>query len=156
MLILRFWLADRSHIVYDPFAPRDRFAYRHTSRPGDFWLEKLQIEDFLVTIYQPDNFRPVSLTRTCSPRLARLTSSGLPLQYTFSIFNADIHKLRKQWLFYDLMSANSITGQVDNCLFSLHKPQSIGRTSEEDLKDVRWARMVSQLRYPYSSLVSRL
>lgn len=41
------------------------------------------------------------------------------------------------------MSAESITGQVDNCLFSLHKPQSIGRTSEQDLLDVRWSRMVS-------------
>ncbi|KAK4052088.1 Mitochondrial distribution and morphology protein 31, mitochondrial precursor [Microbotryomycetes sp. JL201] len=112
-------VVDRSHIKYDPDAPRDRFAYRHTAKPGDFFLESLQIEDFLVTIYQPDNFRP----------------------YTFSIFNADIRRLRKQWLFYDLMSAESITGQVDNCLFSLHKPQSIGRTSEEDLKDVHWVRM---------------
>ena len=80
----------------------------------------MQIQDFLVTIYQPENFRP----------------------YTFSIFNADIRKFGKQWLFYDLMSAESITGQVDNCLFRFHRPQSIGRTSEEDLKDARWARMV--------------
>ncbi|GAA5973196.1 hypothetical protein JCM21900_005814, partial [Sporobolomyces salmonicolor] len=112
-------VVERSHIVYDPDAPRDRFAYRHKPRPGDFWLESLQIEDFLVTIYQPENFRP----------------------YTFSIFNADIRRLRKQWLFYDLMSAESITGQVDNCLFSLHKPQSIGRTSDDELKDARWSRM---------------
>ncbi|GAA6043723.1 hypothetical protein JCM8097_000492 [Rhodosporidiobolus ruineniae] len=112
-------VVERSHIHYDPDAPKDRFAYRNKPRPGDFWLESLQIEDFLVTIYQPENFRP----------------------YTFSIFNADIRRLRKHWLFYDLMSAESITGQVDNCLFSLHKPQSIGRTSEEDLKDARWSRM---------------
>ncbi|GAA5871229.1 hypothetical protein JCM8547_007230 [Rhodosporidiobolus lusitaniae] len=112
-------VVERSHIVYDPDAPKDRFAYRNKPRPGDFWLESLQIEDFLVTIYQPEHFRP----------------------YTFSIFNADIRRLRKQWLFYDLMSAESITGQCDNCLFSLHKPQSIGRTSEEDLKDARWSRM---------------
>ncbi|GAA5989759.1 hypothetical protein JCM11641_006025 [Rhodosporidiobolus odoratus] len=112
-------VVERSHMIYDPDAPTDRFAYRNKPRPGDFWLEGLQIEDFLVTIYQPDNFRP----------------------YTFSIFNADIRRLRKQWLFYDFMSAESITGQVDNCLFSLHKPQSIGRTSDEDLKDARWSRM---------------
>lgn len=54
-------LAERSHITYDPEAPRDRFAYRHHAQPGDFWLENLQIEDFLVTIYQPDHFRPVRL-----------------------------------------------------------------------------------------------
>ncbi|GAA5898756.1 hypothetical protein JCM6882_003991 [Rhodosporidiobolus microsporus] len=112
-------VVERSHILYDPDAPKDRFAYRNKPRPGDFWLDSLQIEDFLVTIYQPEHFRP----------------------YTFSIFNADIRRFRKQWLFYDLMSAESITGQVDNCLFSLHRPQSIGRTSEEDLKDARWSRM---------------
>lgn len=74
-----------------------------------------------MTVYQPDNFRP----------------------YTFSIFSAHIPNLRKQWLFFDLLSAASITGQVDNCLFSLHKPQSIGRTSEGDLHDCTWKRMVS-------------
>lgn len=41
------------------------------------------------------------------------------------------------------MSAEAVTGQVDNCLFSLHKPQSIGTTSEEDLKNEGWSRMVS-------------
>ncbi|GAA6048152.1 hypothetical protein JCM3770_003686 [Rhodotorula araucariae] len=112
-------IIERSHIVYDPTAPKDRFAYRNKPRPGDFWLEGLQIEDFLVTIYQPENFRP----------------------YTFSIFHADIPRFRKQWLFYDLMSADTMTGQCDNCLFSLHRPQSIGRTSEEEMKDARWSRM---------------
>jgi distribution and morphology protein 31 len=62
-------------------------------------------------------------------------------QYTFSVFNASIPQLRKQWLFFDLLSADLITGQVDNCLFSLHKPQSIGRTAVEDLSDTSWKRM---------------
>ncbi len=110
---------ERSHIQADPDAEIDRMAYRNKPRPGDFELESLQVEDFLVTIYQPDHFRP----------------------YTFSVFNADIRRFRKQWLFYDLLSAESVTGQCDNCLFSLHKPQSIGRTSEQDLKDAHWARM---------------
>ncbi|SCV72728.1 BQ2448_4265 [Microbotryum intermedium] len=125
-LSLRRWLDGKGLVkeavvkgVRGIVAPRDRFAYRHKAHPGDFWLESLQIQDFLVTIYQPDQFRP----------------------YTFSIFNADIRRFRKQWLFYDLMSAESVVGQVDNCLFSLHTPQSIGRTSEEDLKDARWGRM---------------
>jgi mitochondrial distribution and morphology protein 31 len=34
-------------------------------------------------------------------------------------------------------------GQFDNCLFSLHKPQSIGRTTDQDLHNGEWARMVS-------------
>ncbi|GAA94480.1 uncharacterized protein L969DRAFT_83964 [Mixia osmundae IAM 14324] len=110
---------DRSHIVTDPKAVKDRTAFRHTARPGDFHLETLELEDFLVTVHQPYGFRP----------------------YNFSIFHASIPTLRKQWLFLDMLSADSITGQVDNCLFSLHKPQSIGRTSEEDLKDGTWKRM---------------
>lgn len=43
-----------------------------------------------------------------------------------------------------MLSADSIVGQVDNCLFSLHKPQSIGRTSEDDLRDGSWKRMVGR------------
>lgn len=136
-------IVDRSHIRYDPKAPLDRFAYRHEAHPGDFELENLQVEDFLVTVYQPDHFRPVSLSHWMYNSIDCILTLDSLRQYTFSIFNADIRKLRKQWLFYDLLSADSITGQVDNCLFSLHKPQSIGRTSEEDLKDVEWARMVS-------------
>lgn len=98
----------------------DLASFRHPG-PG-FEVESLQLEDVLVTIYQP-NFRP----------------------YTASIFQADFRLLRKQWLFYDLLSAKSIVGQFDNCLFSLHEPQSIGRTMSEDLKDTQWKRM-SRLR----------
>lgn len=46
-------------------------------------------------------------------------------------------------MFYDILSAENIVGQFDNCLYSLHTPQSIGRTMEGDLKDTRWSRMVS-------------
>lgn len=46
-------------------------------------------------------------------------------------------------MFYDFLSAENVVGQFDNCLFSLHKPQSIGRTTDQDLKDGKWARMVS-------------
>jgi mitochondrial distribution and morphology protein 31 len=94
----------------------DYASFRHHD-PG-FELESLQLEDVLVTVYQP-HFRP----------------------YTVSIFQADFRLLRKQWLFYDLLSAKSIVGQFDNCLFSLHEPQSIGRTMSEGLKDTKWKRM---------------
>lgn len=40
------------------------------------------------------------------------------------------------------MSADSIVGQVDNCLYSLHKPQSMSRTSDSDLQEGIWKRMV--------------
>jgi mitochondrial distribution and morphology protein 31 len=105
----------------------DLSSFRHVAKPGDFELQSLQLEDALVTVYQPGDFRP----------------------YTASIFLADFRLLRKQWLFYDILSAKSIVGQFDNCLFSLHEPQSIGRTTQEDLNDSRWKRMV---RHPYREL----
>ncbi|KAJ7594489.1 mitochondrial distribution and morphology protein 31 [Mycena floridula] len=108
---------DRQGVQWEP--DLDPADFRHAHRPGDFELESLKLEDVLITVYQPGGFRP----------------------YTTSIFHADINCFRKQWLFYDFLCAESIVGQFDNCLFSLHKPQSIGRTTESDLKDGDWARM---------------
>ena len=105
-----------------PLLPAD---FRHVVLPGDFELESLAIEDALVTIYQPAGQRP----------------------YNVSIFNASIGPLRKQWLFYDLLSAEGITGQFDNCLFSLHMPQKLGKSKTEEGQVVK--RMVS-----YDSLQS--
>ncbi|KAK6997084.1 mitochondrial distribution and morphology proteins-domain-containing protein [Favolaschia claudopus] len=116
-------IIDRRSVHWDPENPPDPALFRHSAHAGDFELESMQIEDLLVTVYQPDGFRP----------------------YTASIFQADIKTFRKQWIFYDFLCAENIVGQFDNCLFSLHKPQSIGRTTEMDLKDGDWGRM-SRLR----------
>ncbi|KAI0374169.1 hypothetical protein BV20DRAFT_962159 [Pilatotrama ljubarskyi] len=110
---------DRRSVTWDPDHPPDPAAFRHKPQPGDFELESLQLEDVLITVYQPGNFRP----------------------YTASIFRADIGTFRKQWLFYDFLRAENVVGQFDNCLFSLHRPQSIGRTTDQDLKDGKWSRM---------------
>ncbi|KAG2043373.1 mitochondrial distribution and morphology protein-domain-containing protein [Suillus americanus] len=110
---------DRRSVFWDPENPLDPAAFRHIGRQGDFEINSLQLEDVLVTVYQPGDFRP----------------------YTASIFRADIRSFRKQWLFYDFLRAENVVGQFDNCLFSLHKPQSIGRTTEQDLKDGKWSRM---------------
>lgn len=118
--LIAFFL-DRRSIHWDPENPLDPALFRHTAKPGDFELDSLQLEDVLLTVYQPGNFRP----------------------YTASIFRADLRCLRKQWLFYDFLCAENVVGQFDNCLFSLHKPQSIGRTTDQDLKDGQWARMVN-------------
>lgn len=114
---------DRRFVHWDPENPLDPASFRHEAQQGDFELESLQLEDLLITVYQPCNFRP----------------------FTASIFRADIRTFRKQWLFYDFLSAENVVGQFDNCLFSLHKPQSIGRTTDQDLKDGQWSRM-SRLR----------
>lgn len=117
---------DRRSVHYDPLNPLNPLEFRHPATPGSFELQSLQLEDVLITVYQPNSFRP----------------------YTASIFRADIRSgLRKQWLFYDLLCAENVVGQFDNCLFSLHRPQSIGRTTEKDLKDGDWARMVCSPTY---------
>lgn len=92
---------DRRHVRWDPTVPYDPVASRHKYTPGDFELEKLTIEDLLVTVYQPNGFRP----------------------FPVSIFSAQLDRFRKQWLFYDLLCATSIIGAFDKCLFSVHSPQ---------------------------------
>ncbi|EAW11130.1 mitochondrial distribution and morphology protein [Aspergillus clavatus NRRL 1] len=80
----------------------DPKSYRHEHNPGDFEIDSFKMADVLVTVYQPNNFRPFSV----------------------SIFSCDLPQLRKQWLFYDFMSANMMTGSFDNSLFTIHPRQS--------------------------------
>ncbi|CAO3676469.1 unnamed protein product [Umbelopsis vinacea] len=94
-------VVDRRHVRWDPNVPWDPVAARQKYTPGDFELEKLTIDDLLVTVYQPYGFRP----------------------YPVSIFGAELNRFRKQWLFYDILCATSIVGSFDKCLFSVHTPQ---------------------------------
>ncbi|CAO2648831.1 Nn.00g097800.m01.CDS01 [Neocucurbitaria sp. VM-36] len=96
----------------------DPRSYKHEHSPGDFELDSFKMEDLLVTIYQPNGFRPFSA----------------------SIFSCDLPQLRKQWLFYDFLSANMMSGSFDNSLFTIHPRQthnytgaqlSSGRDSED-------------------------
>ncbi|PVI00551.1 hypothetical protein DM02DRAFT_614226 [Periconia macrospinosa] len=96
----------------------DPRSYKHEHNPGDFELDSFKMEDVLVTIYQPDKFRPFSV----------------------SIYSCDLPRLRKQWLFYDFLSANMMSGSYDNSLFTIHPRQthnytgvqlSEGRESED-------------------------
>lgn len=98
---------DRRNVYWDPNVPYDPRASRRKAKPGDLDLDSFRMEDFLVTVYQPGDFRP----------------------FNASIFEMRVPRLRIQWLFYDLLNADSITGQIDGCLFSLHKPQSVQHTS---------------------------
>ena len=98
---------DRRHVFWDANRPYNPREARRKAKPNDIDLESFTVEDFLVTLYQPGDFRP----------------------FNVSIFDARIPRLRAQWLFYDLLNADSMTGQVDGCLFSLHKPQSVHHTT---------------------------
>ncbi|WVQ80357.1 hypothetical protein IAT38_002462 [Cryptococcus sp. DSM 104549] len=103
-------VVDRRSVWWDTTKPLNPEDYRHATQAGDFEFESFHVEDALVTIYQPGGQRP----------------------YNVSIFSAVIGPLRKRWLFYDMMSAEGITGQFDNCLFSLHMPQKLGRSPEKE------------------------
>lgn len=98
-------VVDRRH-VYWPEEDLDPKSYRHDHNPGDFEIDSFKMHDVLVSVYQPDNFRPFSV----------------------SIFSCDLPQLRKQWLFYDFMSANMMSGSFDNSLFTIHPRQTHGFT----------------------------
>lgn len=82
----------------------DPLSYRHEHNPGDFEIESFKMEDLLVTVHQPGGFRPFSV----------------------SIYSCELPQLRKQYLFYDLLSANHMSGSFDGSLFTIHPRQVHG------------------------------
>ncbi|KAL7794585.1 mitochondrial distribution and morphology protein family 31/32 [Trichoderma ceciliae] len=85
----------------------DPLSYRHQHQPGDFEIESFKLEDLLLTIRQPDGFRPFSV----------------------SIYSCELPRLRKQWLFYDFLSASHMSGSFDGSLFTIHPRQVHGTVS---------------------------
>ena len=96
---------DRTNVHYtgEYVDPR---IYKHEHNPGDFEINTFKMEDLLVTVHQPRNFRPFSV----------------------SIFTCELPQLRRQWLFYDFLSANVMSGSFDESLFTIHPRQMHGYT----------------------------
>ncbi|EXF80197.1 hypothetical protein CFIO01_11122 [Colletotrichum fioriniae PJ7] len=88
----------------------DPLSYRHTHEPGDFEIDSFKLEDLLVTVHQPKGFRPFSV----------------------SIFSCELPQLRKQWLFYDFLSATHMSGSFDGSLFTIHPRQVHGTIASEN------------------------
>ncbi|PGH34427.1 hypothetical protein GX50_02795 [[Emmonsia] crescens] len=101
-------IVDRTHVWW-PEEDLDPKSYRHEHNPGDFEIDSFKMQDLLVTVYQPDNFRPFSV----------------------SIFSCDLPQLRRQWLFYDFMSANTMSGSIDNSIFTIHPRQTHSYTGAQ-------------------------
>jgi distribution and morphology protein 31 len=80
----------------------DPQTYKYQHNPGDFEMDSFKLEDLLLTIHQPQGFRP----------------------YSVSVFSCELPQLRKQWLFYDFLSANQMSGAFDGSLFTLHLRQT--------------------------------
>ena len=89
------------HSTGDYVDPR---IYKHEHNPGDFEINSFKLEDLLVTVHQPHGSRPFSI----------------------SIFSCDLPQLRRQWLFYDFLSANIMSGSFDESLFTIHPRQMHG------------------------------
>ena len=106
-------LCDRKHVV----VPDDYVPVRRSPQFGDFELNSFVVEDMLISIHNP-NFRP----------------------YTLSIINANLPLFRRQWFLYDWICANSIVGSVDDCLFSVHKPQTKDLDAQKDLS-MNWSKL---------------
>ncbi|KAL8764415.1 MAG: hypothetical protein Q9184_000120 [Pyrenodesmia sp. 2 TL-2023] len=94
---------DRTSVHY-PSEHVDPRTYKHEHNPGDFEIGSFKLEDLLVTVHQPHSFRPFSV----------------------SIFSCDLPRLRRQWLFYDFLSAHTVSGSFDESLFTIHPRQIHG------------------------------
>jgi len=103
---------DRTSVHYPGYYIDPR-SYKHEHNPGDFEIESFKMEDLLVTVHQPRGFRPFSV----------------------SIFSCDLPRLRKQWLFYDFLSANMMSGSFDDSLFTIHPRQMHGLTGSQLLHE---------------------
>lgn len=94
-------VVDRTHVHWAP--NDDATNYKNIYRPGDFEIEGFRMEDVLFKLYQPDGFRP----------------------FDVAIYNCELAKLRKHWLFYDFLNANLMNGSYDNSLFTVHRKQRL-------------------------------
>ena len=113
---------DRTNVHYvEGIDPR---CYKRQHNPGDFEIDSFKLEDLLVTIHQPKDFRPFSV----------------------SIFSCDLPRLRRQWLFYDMLSANTMSGSIDNSLFTIHPHQEHDFTGSHMLEESRTIKKQSRLR----------
>ncbi|KAI1414733.1 mitochondrial distribution and morphology proteins-domain-containing protein [Hypoxylon sp. FL1857] len=93
-------VVDRTSVKWSR-EPVDPLSYRHEHNPGDFEIDAFKLEDLLVTIHQPGGFRP----------------------FPVSIYSCELPQLRKQFLFYDFLSATHMSGSYDGSLFTIHPRQ---------------------------------
>lgn len=99
-------VVDRTSVRW-PVVPLDPYSYRREHQAGDFEIESFKLEDLLITIHQPNGFRPFSV----------------------SIYSCELPQLRKQWLFYDFLAATHVSGSFDGSLFTIHPRQVHGISS---------------------------
>ncbi|CAI5758905.1 unnamed protein product [Candida verbasci] len=110
-------VVDRTHVHWDP--DDDATNYLNIYQPGDFEFEDFRMEDVLFTLLQPNDFR----------------------KFDVAIYNCELSKLRKHWLFYDFLNANVMSGSYDNSLFTIHKKQRLSDFSNNQDDSEKWKRV---------------
>ncbi|CCH59439.1 hypothetical protein TBLA_0B06130 [Henningerozyma blattae CBS 6284] len=109
-------VVDRTHVNWAKNDDPRNYLNKH--KPGDFEIEKFVMNDVLFTMYQPKNFRPIQI----------------------SIFNCDLPRLRKHWLLYDILHANSISGTYDNSMFTIHR-KFVSHVNDSNKDKLIWSKM---------------
>ncbi|GEQ67686.1 hypothetical protein JCM33374_g1351 [Metschnikowia sp. JCM 33374] len=99
-------VVDRTHVHWN--ADDDATNYKNKYQFGDFEFNSFVMKDVLFTLLQPSEFRP----------------------FKVAIYNCELERLRKHWLFYDLLNANNVSGSYDNSLFTVHKRQRLNDFDE--------------------------
>lgn len=91
-------IIDRTHLR-PPAVYIDPTTQRHVATTGDFHIDKFTLSDMLITMYQPNGFRP----------------------FNVSVINCILTPLRKHWLLFDVLNGQSASGSFDNSMFVLQK-----------------------------------
>lgn len=112
-------VVDRTHVHWDP--DDDATNYKNIAQPGDFEFDSFKMEDMLFELMQPAGFRPFSV----------------------AIYNCELSRLRKHWLFFDFLNADVMNGAYDNALFTIHKKQRLldFKVGKEFSKGNPWQRV---------------
>ena len=103
---------DRTHVVWKK--GDDPRNYKNVYKPGDWEIENFVVEDVLLTMYNPNGFRPTQL----------------------SIYNADLKIFRKNWLMIDVLTCNHLSGCYDGSLFTINKISSFDTFKDESRFDL--------------------
>lgn len=91
-------VVDRTHVKRREGDENiDPKSYRHEHNPGDFEIDSFEMRDVTLTVYQPNSFRP----------------------FQVMVHDCKLPRLRKQWLFYDFLCANTAHGTFDGSMFAL-------------------------------------
>lgn len=102
-------IVDRTHVRW--VADDDPTNYKNVYQFGDFEFNNFVMKDVLFTLRQPNEFRP----------------------FKVAIYNCELDRLRKHWLFYDFLNANNVSGSYDNSLFTIHKRQKLNDFENDDV-----------------------